>query len=92
MDNQLDRSNLNGDKLIIQGVAECIIFLLIYSSVGFSAADNDKDAPGISVHQVKLLLNSPEAIIINVGKYRNWWRSDKKILSAVRENPSKVDE
>ena len=92
MDNQLDKSSLNGYKLISQGVAGCIIFLLIFSSTGFSAADNDKDVPGISVHQVKQLLNNPDAIIIDVRKYRNWWRSDKKILSAVRENPSKVVE
>jgi hypothetical protein len=31
-------------------------------------------------------------IIIDVRKYRNWWRSSKKILSAVREEPSKVDQ
>jgi hypothetical protein len=92
MDNQLDKSNLNRDKFIRRGTVACIIFLLIFSSTGFSAADNDKNVPGISVHQVKQLLNNSDVIIIDVRKYRNWWRSSKKILSAVRENPSKVDQ
>jgi hypothetical protein len=69
-----------------------LIFLLIFSSTCFSAADNDKNVPGISVHQVKQLLYNSDTIIIDVRKYRNWWRSNKKILSAVREEPSKVDQ
>lgn len=91
-DNQLDISNLNKNKFIRRGTVACIIFLLIFSSTGFSAADNDKNVPGISVHQVKQLLNNFDVIIIDVRKYRNWWRSSKKILSAVREDPSKIDQ
>jgi hypothetical protein len=89
---QLDNSNLNKDKFIWRGTVAGIIFLLIFSSTVFSAADNDKNVPGISVDQVKQLLNNSDVIIIDVRKYRNWWRSSKKILSAVRENPSKVDQ
>jgi len=66
--------------------------MLIYSWTGFSTADNDKNVPAISVHQVKMLLNNSDVIIIDVRKYRNWWRSSKKILMAVREDPSKVDQ
>jgi hypothetical protein len=92
LSNQLDNSNLNKNKFIWRGTVAGIIFLLIFSSTVFSAADNDKNVPGISVDQVKQLLNNPDVIIIDVRKYRNWWRSSKKILSAVRENPSKVDQ
>jgi hypothetical protein len=88
----LDKSNLNRDKFIRQGTVACIILLLIFSCTGFSAADNDKNVPAISVYQVKMLLNNSDVIIIDVRKYRNWWRSSKKILSAVREDPSKVDQ
>jgi hypothetical protein len=89
-DDQLDKSNLNRDKFIGRGTAVCIILLLIFSRTGFSAADNDKKVPAISVHQVKMLLNNSDVIIIDVRKYRNWWRSSKKILSAVREDPYRV--
>jgi hypothetical protein len=88
----LDKSNLNRDKFIRRGTVACIILLLIFSWTGFSAADNDKNVPAISVYQVKMLLNNSDVIIIDVRKYRNWWRSSKKILSAVREDPSKVDQ
>jgi hypothetical protein len=88
----LDKSNLNRDKFTRRGIIAYIILLLIFSSTDFSAADHDKNVPGISVHQVKQLLNNSDVIIIDVRKYRNWWRSSKKILSAVRENPSKVDQ
>jgi len=88
----LDKSNLNRDKFIRQVTVACIILLLIFSCTGFSAADNDKNVPAISVYQVKMLLNNSDVIIIDVRKYRNWWRSSKKILSAVREDPSKVDQ
>jgi len=89
---QLEKSNLNKNKFTRRGTVACIIYLLIFSSAGFSAADNDKNVPAISVHQVNQLLNNSDVIIIDVRKYRNWWRSSKKILSAVREDPSKVDQ
>jgi len=88
----LDKSNLNKDKFIWRATVAGIIFLMIFSSMDFSAPDNDKNVPDISVHQVKQLLNNSDVIIIDVRKYRNWWRSSKKILSAVREDPSRVDQ
>ena len=92
MDTQLDKPNLNKERFTRRDTVAGIIFLLIFSSTGFSAADNEKTVPAISVHQVKQLLNNSDTIIIDVRKYRNWWRSSKKILSAVREEPSKVDQ
>jgi len=86
----LDKPNLNKERFARRDTVAGIIFLLIFSSTGFSAADNEKTVPAISVHQVKQLLNNSDTIIIDVRKYRNWWRSSKKILSAVRENPSNV--
>ena len=88
----MDKPNLEKKRLTRRETLAGIIFLLIFSNTGFSAADNDKNVPCISVHQVKQLLNNSDTIIIDVRKYRNWWRSSKKILSAVREEPSKVDQ
>jgi hypothetical protein len=87
----LDKPNLKKKRFARRETLAGIIFLLIFSNTGLSAADNDKNVPAISVHQVKQLLNNADTIIIDVRKYRNWWRSSKKILSAVREEPSKVD-
>lgn len=92
MDNQLDKPNLNKKRFTRRDTVAGIIFLLIFSSTDFSVAGNDENVPGISVHQVRQLLNNSDAIIIDVRKYRNWWRSSKKILSAVREDPSKVNQ
>ena len=88
----MDKYTLTRNKFIRRGAAGCIIFLIIISRTVVSAADNDENVPAISVHQVQHLLNNPDVIIIDVRKYRNWWRSSKKVLSAVREDPSKVDE
>ena len=88
----MDKPNLNKKRFTRRETIAGIIFLLIFSNTGFSAADKDKNVPAISVHQVKQLLNNSDTIIIDVRKYRNWWRSSKKILSAVREEPSKVDQ
>jgi len=91
-DTPLDKPHLNKKRFTRRNTVAGFIFLLIFSTTGFSAAENDKNVPAISVHQVKQLLHDSDAIIIDVRKYRNWWRSNKKILSAVREDPSKVDQ
>lgn len=69
-----------------------IIFLLIFFSASFLIASDINEVPRISVDQVKQLLGKPETVIIDVRKFRNWWRSGKKILTAVREDPSRVAE
>jgi len=56
-----------------------------------SAAENS-NVPEISPSQVKELLGQPKTAIIDVRRFRSWWQSGKKILSAVREDPSKVDQ
>jgi hypothetical protein len=88
----LDKHALTRNKFIRRGAAGCIFFLIIISRTVVLAAETDENVPAISVHQAKQLLNDSDVIIIDVRKYRNYWRSSKKILSAVRENPSKVDE
>jgi predicted sulfurtransferase len=67
------------------------ILLIFCNAIGVGAGDV-KEVPRISVHQVKQMLGHPDVVIIDVRKYRNWWRSTKKILTAVREDPSEVDQ
>ena len=53
--------------------------------------ESDKIAR-ITVDQVHKLLGRPDTVIIDVRTHRNWWRSSKKIPTAVREDPAKVDQ
>ena len=47
--------------------------------------------PRISVEKARELLGSPDVIIIDVRTAKTWWRSSKKILTAVREEPGAVE-
>jgi hypothetical protein len=68
----------------------CFVFILILGQAAFTAAGDNQDVSRISVPQTKALLDHPDTVIIDVRKYRNWWRSSKKIPTAVREDPSRV--
>ena len=85
-------SSLKRTEFIWWGTVTGFVFLLIYDPTGVSVAGDEKNAPGISVHQVKQMLYNPDVVILDVRKHRNWWQSSKKILTAVRENPSEVDQ
>ena len=76
-------------KYIVPMMA-CFVFLLIFGPA--AVAGDTQDVPRISVHQAKKLMAGPDTIVIDVRTYRNWWRSSKKIPTAVREDPSKVDQ
>ncbi len=65
--------------------------LLILGHAPLLNASDTKSIPRISADQVNQLLGKPDIVIIDVRKPRNWWRTSKKILTAVREEPSKVD-
>ena len=67
-----------------------LLLILGYSPL-LNASDT-KSVPGMSVDQVNQLLGRPDTVIIDVRKPRNWWRTSKKIFTAVREDPSKVDQ
>ena len=69
----------------------CAVSLLICGHAAFSVAGDTKKVSRISVDQVYAMLGKPAAVIIDVRKYRNWWRSSKKIATAVREDPTNVD-
>ena len=84
-----------GRQMFFQKHFMCIIFFLVCLLIlghrpVLVAADNNT-VPRISAAQVKQMIGLPETVIIDVRRFRNWWRSSKKILAAVREDPSKVD-
>ena len=66
--------------------------LLILGHAPRLNASETKPVPRISADQVNRLLGKPDTVIIDVRKPRNWWRTSKKVLTAVREDPSKVDQ
>ena len=73
-------------------IISCLLLVLFLGHVPWLNAGDTKDVPRISADQVRQLLGKPDTVIIDVRKPRNWWRTSKKILTAVRENPSKVDQ
>ena len=74
---------------MVAGIASLLILI---NPTAVLLAGDAKDVPGLSVHQVEKLLHNSDVIIIDVRRHRNWWRSSKKILSSVRENPSDLDQ
>jgi len=66
--------------------------LLILGHAPWLNASDTQRVPRISAGQVKQLLGKPETVIIDVRKPRSWWRSSKKISTAVREDPAEVDQ
>jgi predicted sulfurtransferase len=67
------------------------VCLLILGHRPELAAADKSTVPRISAAQVKQMIGLPQTVIIDVRRSRNWWRSSKKILTAMREDPSKVD-
>jgi len=69
-----------------------LLMLLILGHASGLNASGTNSVSRISADQVNQLLGKPDTVIIDVRKPRNWWRSSKKILTAVREDHSKVDQ
>ena len=81
---------MNLGKYLLYGIP-FLQFLLILGYTPWLNASDTKSVPQISADRVKQLLGKPDTVIIDVRKPRNWWRTSKKIVTAVREDPSKVE-
>jgi len=79
------------DQKFFVNVTLLIAYLVIFAHGPALAAADKNNVTEISAAQVKELLGQPKTAIIDVRRSRSWWQSGKKILSAVREDPSKVD-
>ena len=88
--NKMAGERMSFRKFFVNLALFCTYMALFGHGPGLSAADKS-DVPEISPTQVKELLGQPKTAIIDVRRTRSWWQSGKKILSAVREDPSKVD-
>ena len=72
--------------------AVCLVCLLGFARASAPAAEDPTNVSMISVHQLKNMLGKPHTVIVDVRTLRSWWRSEKKIPTAVREDPAKVDQ
>ena len=70
----------------------CVALFMILSQAIVLLAGDTGEVSRLTAHQVKKLLGRPDTVVIDVRTYRNWWRSSKKIPTAIREDPSTVDQ
>ena len=84
--------NFRQDRHIIRVVQWLLLVWLVCGQAMVGLAGDSDEIARITVHQVKKLLGRPDTVIIDVRTHRNWWRSSKKIPTAVREDPAKVDQ
>ena len=82
---------MNLRKYILYAAIFLQILLILGHAPRLNASDT-KSVTRLSADQVNQLLGKPETVIIDVRKPRSWWRTSKKILTAVREDPSRVDQ
>ena len=82
---------MNLRKYLLYAISFLQILLILGHAPWLNAGDT-VSVPRLSADQVNQLLGKPDTVIIDVRKPRNWWRTSKKILTAVREDPSKVDQ
>ena len=68
-----------------------IAFFMVISQTVVLLADDTGDVSRISAQQVKKLLGNPDTVVIDVRTDRNWWRSSKKIPTAIREDPARAE-
>jgi rhodanese-related sulfurtransferase len=53
-------------------------------------AYGEEDAFRISTEQLKNIIDSPDLVLLDVRTGKDWKKSDRKIIGAVRVNPSDV--
>jgi uncharacterized lipoprotein YajG len=56
------------------------------------AAAQESETPTITVAELNASLRDPQVVVVDVRQQRSWWRSRKKILNAVREEPARVEQ
>ena len=78
-------------RILLPQISIIMLLLLVPGSEPVIAIETT-EVPTISVDRVNQLLGMPDTVIIDVRKPRSWWRTSKKIKSAVREDPSQVDQ
>jgi rhodanese-related sulfurtransferase len=67
------------------------ISLLICVVIGWAASAGAAGAPKISKEELRVLLDRPEVVVIDVRTSVSWLDSKFKIKGAVREDPTRVN-
>lgn len=70
--------------------AGAVFLLAIALAFPASGAGEDDDVRRISKEDVRKLLGSPDVTIIDLRYEKNWEKSDRKVLGAVREDPNEI--
>jgi hypothetical protein len=75
-----------------EAVALAIVLLAIAlcAPVFASEVEEDEDIRRMSKEEVRDLIGSPDATIIDVRYEKNWKKSDQKIAGAVRQHPNEL--
>ncbi len=64
-----------------------ILFVVLMISMTANAAEVKK----ITKEELKPMLGSPDAVVLDVRSANDWLSSDEKIAGALREDPDQVD-
>ena len=67
------------------------IIVLISIAAGFAAWADAADVPRMSKEELRVILDRPDVVVIDVRTSVSWLESKSKIKGAVREDPSKVN-
>jgi rhodanese-related sulfurtransferase len=68
-----------------------MVFIIFVFSIGFfTTFAMPKSSPRITKEELKAMMDKPDVVIIDVRYGKDWTKSDIKIKSAVRENPTDV--
>ena len=49
-----------------------------------------EDVPTISTKQLNKILDNADLVLLDVRTEKDWWKSDKKIVGAIRVDPGDV--
>jgi len=65
--------------------------IILFLIGGCTTLAKSTDAPRMTKEELKVKLDNPDLIVIDVRLGKDWTNSDLKIKGAVRENPEAVD-
>ncbi len=65
----------------------CISLLLVFGGCSSFAGQKTAKVKRITGEEMKIFLDDPDTIIIDVRLERDWEQSDQKIKGAIHENP-----
>lgn len=68
-----------------------VVVLLPLSFSMQTYGSEEKTAPRINIEELRDLLSNEDLVLLDVRTKKDWKKSDRKIVGAVRVNPKKVE-